>query len=222
MKKLLCIAALAVAFVCGPAISMAGEAENRLPTEYYNNELFPKIDMTNINLKFREFPSFLGRNGLGVFSARSGKMSDFTLFGPDGASTSFDGFFSLKALMTNTGDLKGGFFTFWSRDEMFGKRRNVFSGRLESMGWSDSEGFLEFGTTDFSGWACDQGWCTERERLWFNTQSGDFGLFSSEASSWKEVADGTAVIPVPAAVWLFGSGLVGLIGVARRRKALSA
>jgi len=28
----------------------------------------------------------------------------------------------------------------------------------------------------------------------------------------------TAVIPVPAAVWLFGSGLIGLVGVARRKK----
>ncbi len=28
-----------------------------------------------------------------------------------------------------------------------------------------------------------------------------------------------AVIPVPAAVWLFGSGLIGLIGIARRRRA---
>ena len=28
----------------------------------------------------------------------------------------------------------------------------------------------------------------------------------------------TGVIPVPAAVWLFGSGLLGLVGVARRRK----
>lgn len=28
----------------------------------------------------------------------------------------------------------------------------------------------------------------------------------------------TSVIPVPAAVWLFGSGLLGLVGVARRRK----
>jgi hypothetical protein len=28
----------------------------------------------------------------------------------------------------------------------------------------------------------------------------------------------TAVIPIPAAVWLFGSGLIGLIGLARRKK----
>ena len=27
------------------------------------------------------------------------------------------------------------------------------------------------------------------------------------------------VVPVPAAVWLFGSGLLGLVGIARRKKA---
>jgi hypothetical protein len=32
------------------------------------------------------------------------------------------------------------------------------------------------------------------------------------------VATGPAAVPVPAAVWLFGSGLLGLIGVARRKK----
>ncbi len=29
----------------------------------------------------------------------------------------------------------------------------------------------------------------------------------------------TSAVPVPAAVWLFGSGLIGLIGIARRKKA---
>ena len=29
----------------------------------------------------------------------------------------------------------------------------------------------------------------------------------------------TSAVPVPAAVWLFGSGLIGLIGIARRTKA---
>lgn len=34
-----------------------------------------------------------------------------------------------------------------------------------------------------------------------------------------QVVSNAAPIPVPAAVWLFGSGLVGLVGIARRKKA---
>jgi len=33
------------------------------------------------------------------------------------------------------------------------------------------------------------------------------------------ISPSSSVIPVPAAMWLFGSGLLGLIGIARRRKA---
>ena len=40
------------------------------------------------------------------------------------------------------------------------------------------------------------------------TKGTDFAPFSHDAS----------VVPVPAAVWLFGSGLLGLVGVARRRR----
>ena len=47
------------------------------------------------------------------------------------------------------------------------------------------------------------------------SQLGEFTLSSAGLLSYTA---GTAVIPVPAAVWLFGSGLLGLVGVARRRK----
>jgi hypothetical protein len=36
--------------------------------------------------------------------------------------------------------------------------------------------------------------------------------------AWAVMDGDVAVIPVPAAVWLFGSGLIGLIGIARRKE----
>ena len=36
---------------------------------------------------------------------------------------------------------------------------------------------------------------------------------------WDDASITVSAVPVPAAVWLFGSGLLGLVGVARRRKA---
>jgi len=43
------------------------------------------------------------------------------------------------------------------------------------------------------------------------------GPFPDQAPSFQGTV--ASAVPVPAAVWLFGSGLVGLAGVARRRKA---
>ena len=63
-------------------------------------------------------------------------------------------------------------------------------------------------------------------RAWTNIALGDVGpgqhylqilLEDSGGSTWyfNPAISGT-VVPVPAAVWLFGSGLLGLIGIARR------
>lgn len=42
--------------------------------------------------------------------------------------------------------------------------------------------------------------------------------FYDAAPSLIGVTSSAAVVPVPAAVWLFGSGLIGLVSVARRKK----
>ena len=54
-----------------------------------------------------------------------------------------------------------------------------------------------------------------------NTQFGYFGFSIQSANGTVTSTDiiNTAVVPVPAAVWLFGAGLLGLVGIARRKKA---
>lgn len=44
-------------------------------------------------------------------------------------------------------------------------------------------------------------------------------LRESEISSMSITYNPVTTVPVPAAVWLFGSGLIGLAGIARRKKA---
>ncbi|VAW74681.1 hypothetical protein MNBD_GAMMA13-787 [hydrothermal vent metagenome] len=51
--------------------------------------------------------------------------------------------------------------------------------------------------------------------------SGTFSgvmLDISDASAVLSLVGTTAPVPVPAAVWLFGSGLLGLVGIARKRR----
>ncbi len=51
----------------------------------------------------------------------------------------------------------------------------------------------------------------------------EFAFFNTNVNTAKEYqfyikSMDVQAVPVPAAVWLFGSGLIGLVGVARRRK----
>lgn len=50
-----------------------------------------------------------------------------------------------------------------------------------------------------------------------NIQTGD-PCCNGGSLFWDDVSLEVSAVPVPAAVWLFGSGLLGLVGVARRRK----
>jgi hypothetical protein len=57
---------------------------------------------------------------------------------------------------------------------------------------------------------------------WFDMSEGLQSAshkLTSNTSSWAVISGDVSAVPVPAAAWLFGSGLLGLIGVARRKQA---
>jgi hypothetical protein len=76
------------------------------------------------------------------------------------------------------------------------------------------------------------GFLVSEARLEMNGDSGDqsqtlsttlaFSVFMQEGDVVDMFAEGGAevsAIPIPAAAWLFGSGLIGLVGISRRKKA---
>ena len=100
------------------------------------------------------------------------------------------------------------------------------SGSSPQPGW----GPTNTGPFDFSNiyptsqrfWAASDYALASNLAWYFDMQSGGQFYEGKTTVKWVwPVHDGdvgTAIIPVPAAVWLFGSGLLGLIGISRRKK----
>lgn len=61
----------------------------------------------------------------------------------------------------------------------------------------------------------DAGMVGETLQIGFNSTATDY---SPSGVFYDNLNFDVAAVPVPAAIWLFGSGIVGLVGVARRRK----
>ena len=91
---------------------------------------------------------------------------------------------------------------------------------------SDSFLFIDGGTVNFAGGTSivTHGALPIDGILSLNVDSA--GVISTGTNSPTNFAgatgsiDASAVVPVPAAVWLFGSGLIGVVAVARRRNTL--
>lgn len=147
-----------------------------------------------------------------------------------------DGYLVIDANLSSKGTLRsGGTFGIYSTDSMFdaystdyncnkqGKNCStgnlVFGGDLTAFGWSGTLGILEFEIANMTGWAHDM-WSPDSvsEHILLNTGAFDLNGVSS-VKAFEATANGFAVVPVPAAVWLFGSGLLGLVGIARRKRA---
>jgi hypothetical protein len=80
-----------------------------------------------------------------------------------------------------------------------------------------SSSLLGFNTSDIVCNSVIDDWlhCTSNESVYIEL---DEGGFAPTVKNFKSKGLSVATVPVPAAVWLFGSGLVALVGVTRRRK----
>ena len=80
---------------------------------------------------------------------------------------------------------------------------------------------MEFDTTGYFGFTFDINGNSHWGWLYADRTTGltiERWGWESDANTQINAGYGTTVIPVPAAVWLFGSGLLGLVGVARRKR----
>ncbi len=92
-----------------------------------------------------------------------------------------------------------------------------FVGGFSDFGWQADLDLLEPVSSHAIDWVCDQAWCTQAQNDIFLLDEG-IAIVSTVEFRAAEL-DPVAEVPVPGALWLFGSGMLGLSLVARRRQA---
>jgi hypothetical protein len=113
---------------------------------------------------------------------------------------------------------------YWFEDLIFSVNLSLANTDL-SVTAKDKSGATEV----YSGWAGDAGWVSGENRILVLATSGNLmqsvtidSLIGFESlgglDSLKQTEiSGLTAVPVPAAIWLFGSGLLGMAVVARRK-----
>jgi len=144
--------------------------------------------------------TMLTYNGDFAFDSGFGTDPSFSRTGDDCAT-------SMAAGCTATGEINGiAFGDFYG----LGDLGDTLVGSLSFTGASPGSSSLTMADNDTPA------------GTWFNTAGDQINTLNpagmyAMAYAISNVTVSPAVVPVPAAVWLFGSGLLGLAGVARRR-----
>jgi len=161
-------------------------------------------------------------------TAAKGQSSDFT-FKLDGSTTyNVKGSYALDASFTNTGgvntlDAGGTLVIKGSISDSLGNtilrsngQDSLFSADLDDFGFAGS--VMAFTTSNLQGSVCDLYGCTGGETIWMSFADT---ILADLTQNFKTTGNVTTTVPVPAAVWLFGSGIIGLVGMARRRQVVA-
>jgi hypothetical protein len=172
-------------------------------------KLYPDVFSSGINVTYNA--------GSDAFTA-TGTASTYEDDGVGPAVAITAGTFSLGATIDASGALSTGTLSIGGTIASIGANSGtLLTGTLTTLGFptSGSGDPLEF-LFDVTGGDLASAYGTSGGIIL--TQSGFSGGFAADFAngSFVGLAD-TFVVPVPAAVWLFGSGLLGLTGIARRR-----
>ncbi|BAZ95164.1 hypothetical protein TspCOW1_30110 [Thiohalobacter sp. COW1] len=168
---------------------------------------FPDIQTSDLNISYDA--------GTGSLSANQPTFAMFTYSDGITSTQYYDWTYSLTAsLDSGTGTLTSG-----SLEIQDGSSVTQLSGSLTAFGYTDagSKDVFEF-LFDVTGGALAGDFGALGGIIIVTDTSdftGDFGIDFTAASTSNDTF--AAVVPVPAAVWLFGSGLLGLAAAARRR-----
>ena len=214
-KKTLIGAAMTVALGAGTTMANAAAVVSMQLGDYNNDGLISDFN-------FYTPPDGTGGNTFGATGEQCGGSAcapiafDAGAIGTDVFTTGFDfggtGTFAPNVYGNMSADISGGVLTASAWD--FG---GVFGGVQFNLAPDGGAGNLVVEDLTSLG-GNDYGVVV----TWVGTVVG--GAFDGYPANWRLEGTmtvgggGPAPIPVPAAAWLFGSGLVGLVGVARRRR----
>ena len=162
-----------------------------------------------VDVKYKETS-----NGFKIQAKFLSKSHLSSLSGPDDVFDINNTKFKLKAVMKN--DELSGTVSIKGKMKDLGIKKQSLLMKADLMDFANDENILGFNTDNI---VCHQAiidavGCTSSESVYLSLIED---IFESGASKVRTAGVAVTTVPVPAAVWLFASGLLGLAGMARRR-----